>query len=123
MPSGATRLCGGRPSDARDLLGRPRGERRAVEHDLTRLRRDEPGEGPQQRRLAASVGADDRRDPAGGEVEAVLDHDAVAVGEGDGIGATAGVCAVVISSLSAVRRGEQVDEEGRAEGAVDDADR
>ena len=68
--------------DLRDLLGRLSVEGFAVEEHLSVPGLQQPGEGTQQRGLAAAVGADDGGDGPGfdGQVE-VVDDGAVAVGE------------------------------------------
>ena len=83
-PLGRDRALREQSEGAGDLLGRPRVERLAVQEHVARARGQQARERTQQRRLAASVRSDDRRDPAGrdGEVESVDDR-AVAVGEGE----------------------------------------
>ena len=79
----------------------------------------QPRHGPQQRGLAAGVGPDDDRDPAGGhgEVQGV-DDDPVAVAEGD-VADLEGVVDGSQGASGAVGADEQVDEVRRAEHAGD----
>ena len=61
MPSGAIGDCGRMPEPGGDHLGRQPVDALAVEQHRAGLRLEQPGEGAQQRRLAARVGADDAR--------------------------------------------------------------
>src|SRR5690606_9129724 len=71
---------------AGDLLRGAGMERLAVEDDLSGASRDEARERTQERGLAASVRTDDRRDPAGRDLQIEpVDDDALAVAEGEGL--------------------------------------
>ena len=82
MASGAIELCGQQPEPPRDLLGRDRADRLAVEDDRARARLHHPREPAQQRRLAARVRADDRGERLVRDRDAEgLGDDALVVGE------------------------------------------
>lgn len=75
------------PEDPGDLFRGPLVQGLPVEDDPSRPRREQTGEGAQQRGLAAAVRADDRRDASGrqDEVEAV-DDGPIRVAEGEVLG-------------------------------------
>src|SRR5205807_3708875 len=62
-----------------DAIGAPAGDVAAVEHDAAALRRDQPGDAVEQRRLAGAVGTDEAGDRSRlhDEVHAVERADAV----------------------------------------------
>ena len=62
---GGDRLLGQDAEPGGDGAGRELGDVLSVEQHRSIRRRQQPGEAAQQRRLAAGVGADDRRHPAG----------------------------------------------------------
>ena len=123
MPAGADRRLREDPEPRRHLPGGQLVDVAAVEQDRARARLQEPGERAQQRRLAARVGADDRRHPAGRDRHvSPLAHLAVVVREREVLGreGAVGAHSPVPARLARI---EQPHEIGRAEDAGDDADR